>query len=79
MQENMNYKALFFKGLKKNLVFKPYVYALQSTAYSKFKLKQNEWSYLTYTRLKFKNSLNLPMVNLHKIHLSEYYASKGYN
>ncbi|TDE55019.1 tetratricopeptide repeat protein [Flavobacterium sp. GT3P67] len=85
--QNMNKykeaKKYFEQGLEqKNLISdKPFVYAmlLDNLAYSKFKLKESKGlPELFYQSLKLRDSLQLTAgIILNKIHLSEYFASKG--
>ncbi|MGO4820212.1 MULTISPECIES: tetratricopeptide repeat-containing sensor histidine kinase [unclassified Flavobacterium] len=76
-------KNYFQKGLlEKNLkIQKPYVYAmlLDNLAYTKFKIGDNEnLPDLFFDSLKLRDSLKLTSgIFINKIHLSEYFASKG--
>jgi signal transduction histidine kinase/tetratricopeptide (TPR) repeat protein len=76
-------KEYYQKGLQqKNLLIqKPHLYAmlLDNLAYSKFKLKEIEGlPKLFYQSLKLRDSLQLADgMFISKVHLSEYFASKG--
>jgi signal transduction histidine kinase/Flp pilus assembly protein TadD len=76
-------KEYYQKGLlqEKLLIQKPFVYAmlLDNLAYSKFKLNETEGlPQLFYQSLKLRDSLQLTSgIFASKIHLSEYFASKG--
>lgn len=76
-------KNYFQKGLEQEnlIVYKPFVYAmlLDNLAYSKFKLNEKEGlPDLFYQSLKLRDSLKLGSgIFTNKIHLSEYFVSRG--